>query len=253
MVEEAIRRVRQRDGNGYASRIELLEVGQRDTRADLEKLEGLITVGFEKLTLQIVTDRDKIRADIDAVRTKSATEIGNVKEKIAEDRQWNWPFLISAAGFSILLFSSMMTGFYFLANQNTQNLMQPLDLKLSIARQILDTFAQRLDRMDAIGREVDKALQVNASDDERSKQDRIDTRQRLDTVADNQGRFQAQIAALQSDSGEKNTQLCAIERVQNIVAAYQARLDGELWNETHETPLPPLPAFPVGLSCAPRS
>lgn len=229
-------------GNGYTSRLTGLEFRYGELKQDVGELKNQLAAGFNSLSSDIRQNRERYDIRMEAISSS-----------LAERGRTNWPVILGCGIGMFGMITTLVSAGYYVTSQQTQLLATPLAIRAEVFAASMTALQKRVEGFEGGARDVDRALQTNEARDSRSEQDRADSKQRIDRLADAQSVIQSRLSALESDTGEKNTQLCAIERMQNVVAAYQARLDGELWDETHEHPLPPMPAFPVGLSCAPRS
>jgi hypothetical protein len=191
--------------NGLGRKVSLLEVGYRDISRHVDKLEVQISTLFDKLTTANEAGELRLSANID-----------KLQQNLAERQRLNWPFIVTLLGFGFVLFSGVISGFYFLSSQNTANLLQPFALRVEVLNQAVGANGNHMDKVDALLGDISKELQANDGNDRDSMRDRGDTHQRLDRMQDQLTRLAGEQIATTSALGEVETQVDSVEQTRNI-------------------------------------
>lgn len=190
--------------SGLGRKVSLLEVGYRDISRHVDKLETQITVLFDKLTAANEAGELRLSANIDKLQA-------NINER----QKVNWPFIVTLLGFGFVLFSGVISGFYFLSSQNTANLLQPFALRVEVLGQAMANSNAHLDKIDAVLTKLSEELQQNDGNDRDSMRDRGDTHQRLDRMQDQLGKLAGDQIATNSALAEVETQVDSVEQARN--------------------------------------
>lgn len=168
-----------------------------------------------------------VKGDIDELKVWSRNELSSINSKLDALKEGGKlkPGIIIACAFGVFgMITTLVSAGWYLTTLQTQNLATPLTLKAEVLGTALAAVDRRLSGIENDGRDIDKALQLNSGDDERSKADRFDMARRLDQLSSQVGKLSGDVIANASAITEVETQFKADELV-----ATQRESNTEQW------------------------